>query len=149
MAEEPQDNPSLGKLATGVSWYDAFVRYGISFEDGAISALMSFPSMKENVENKNRLIHGKRVLHGKARFDEADYTLPFHIVARNREDFFEKYNAFKSEVLSHGYFALRSAYIPDETFRLEYQSCTQLTQYRGEMAVFNLKVNEPEPTNRS
>ncbi len=148
LAEVPQTDVVLGRVANGQTWYDAFVRYGVSFEDGAISALRTLPTMKELVENKNRLRHGKQVLRTTARMDEMDYTLPFHIVASSKEDFESKYNSFRAEVLQAGYFDIRTSWISDATYKFTYQSCTQLTQFRGEMAVFSLKVNEPDPSDR-
>ena len=115
LAEVPQTDVALGRVTNGQTWYDAFVRYGMSFEDGAISALRTLPTMKELVENKNRLRHGKQVLRTTARMDEMDYTLPFHIVASSKEDFESKYNSFRAEVLQAGYFDIRPSWISDAT----------------------------------
>lgn len=127
---------------------DAFERYGINIEDGAISTLMTPAPMKGFIENKSRLRHGKVVLTKYPRYDEREITLPFHLIAKTKEDFFQKYHLFCEEVLSKGRIELITKYEPNVVYRLDYLSCTQFRQFIREMAVFSLKVSEPDPTNR-
>ena len=128
---------------------DAFERYGINLEDGALSALMTPPPMKEFIESRSRLKHGKTVIAKVTKYDDREITLPFHLIAKNKTEFFTKYNLFCKEVLANGKFELKTRFQPDVVYRLVYLSCTQFRQFIQEMAVFSLKVSEPDPTDRS
>lgn len=128
---------------------DAFDRYGINLEDGALSVLMTPSPMKEFIESRSRLKHGKTVIAKSPKYDSREIALPFHLIAKNKTDFFAKYKLFCDEVLSKGKFELKTRFEPDVTYRLVYISCTQFRQFIREMAVFSLKVSEPDPTNRS
>lgn len=131
-----------------INGIDAFDRYGINLEDGALSTLMTPPPTKEFIESKSRLRHGKKILTKLVRYDEREITLPFHIIAKSKAEFFQKYNLFCEEVLANGKFELTTKYQPDVVYRLVYLSCTQFRQFIREMAVFSLKVTEPDPTDR-
>lgn len=128
---------------------DAFERYGINLEDGALSTLMTPPSMKEFIESKSRLKHGKTVIAKSPKYDAREITLPFHLIAKSKDEFFEKYRLFCDEVLSNGKFELSTRYEPGVVYRLVYLNCTQFRQFIREMAVFSLKVVEPDPTDRA
>ena len=128
---------------------DAFERYGINIEDGALCALLTPPPMKEFVESTSRIRHGKSVIAKDPKYDSREISLPFHLIAKNQTDFFQKYNLFCTEVLSQGKFELQTKYQTGVVYRLVYLSCTQLRQFKQELAVFSLKVEEPDPTNRA
>lgn len=128
---------------------DAFERYGINLEDGALSALMTPPPMKKFIESRSRLKHGKTVIAKVPKYDDREITLPFHLIAKNKAEFFTKYNLFCEEVLAKGKFELKTRFQPDVVYRLVYLSCTQFSQFIRKMAVFSLKVSEPDPTDRA
>lgn len=128
---------------------DAFERYGINLEDGALSTLMTPAPMKEFVESKSRVCHGKSVSTTNAKYDSREITLPFHLIAKSKTEFFQKYSLFCTEVLANGSFELRTKYQPGVVYRLVYLSCTQFRQFMREMAVYSLKVEEPNPTDRA
>lgn len=128
---------------------DAFGRYGINLEDGALSTLMTPAPLKEFIESKSRVRHGKSVIAKEPKYDSREITLPFHLIAKDRDEFFQKYNLFCDEVLAKGKFELRTKYQPGVVYRLVYLSCTQFSQFAQEMAVFALKVEEPNPTDRA
>lgn len=146
-----------------LTWVDAFDAWGVNLEDGALSALMAPPPMKDFIESGSRLTHGKQIIAKVPRYDSRDLTLQFHIVASSKEDFFSKYAAFCDDVLSKGIFSIKTKYqpartvtqdgnsvtIPEVVYHLVYRSCSQYTQYHREMAKFTLKVSEPDPTNRT
>lgn len=132
-----------------INGIDAFTEWGINLEDGAISALMNPSPMKEFIVSKNRVSHGSRYVTCNAKFDERELTIPFHLIAKSREEFFTKYNKFCNEVLGKGTFELTSRFIPGAVFRLIYITCNQFRQFDGRLAVFSLKVKEPDPTNRN
>lgn len=128
--------------------HDAFTSWGIDFEDGAISTLMTPAPMKDYVESESRLSHGKEVDTDNAKFDARELTLPFHLIANSKADFFTKYDNFCTEVLGAGGFELQSGWQPGVAYRLVYKSCTQFRQFHQKKAKFMLKVSEPDPTDR-
>ena len=128
---------------------DAYTEWGINLEDGALSALMTPPPMKDYIESSSRLKHGTRILPENARCDAREITLPFHIIAPDRAAFFENYKKFCNDVLLKGVMEITTKYDKNVCYRLVYLSCTQFTQYVREMAIFSLKVKEPNPTNRA
>ncbi len=128
-----------------INGYDAFTRWGINLEDGALSALMTPPPLKEFVENTSRLEHGKRVIATNPKYAERELTLPFHIIASSKSDFLGKYGLFCTDVLSKGTICLSTRYQTGVYYNLIYVSCTQFRQFQQEMAVFSLKVIEPNP----
>ena len=128
---------------------DAFTEWGINFEDGALSALMTPAPKKESYKSSSRISNGVSVLPNSDKFDEREITLPFHLFADTKEDFFAKYAKFCNEVLAKDSFELSTRYQQGVVYRLRYKSCPQFTQYRQEMVIFQLKVEEPNPTDRA
>ena len=128
---------------------DAYERYGINLEDGALSTLMTPAPMKEFIESKSRVRHGKNIITKAPKYDAREITLPFHLIAKSKTEFFTKYQLFCDEVLSNGKFELKTKYQPNVVYRLVYLSCTQFRQFVRELAVFSLKVSEPDPTDRA
>lgn len=132
-----------------INGLDAFSNWGINFEDGALSALMCPAPMKSFIQSKRRLQHGKTVVNKEPRYDERDISLPFHLLAKTKEEFLTKFSGFCSSVLANGAFTVTTRYQTGVMYRLQYLSCSQFTQYEQEKAIFVLKVCEPDPTNRS
>ena len=131
-----------------INGIDAYEKYGINLEDGAISALLAPAPMKDVIENKSRLWHGSKVVNSNPRYESRDITLPFHIVARSQDDFFAKYGMFCNEVLSLGEFTLQTKYNSD-VYKLVYRSCSQFRSFMNQIAIFSLRVTEPNPTDRA
>lgn len=140
--------PVNGSLSDG--WVDAFLQWGVSFTATSLSVLMTPAPNKQPVENKSRLEHGKRVIKDTkyVKKDERDVSLEMHIIARDKTDFWDKYDRFCSEVLDYGFIDLRCAYRPTKVFRMTYESCTQFQEFMEELAKFTLRLNEPDPSNR-
>lgn len=128
---------------------DAFTTWGISMEDGGLSALMTPPPMKEMAESKRRTAHGKTVYYSNQKVDEREITLPIHILAASKDEFFERYNAFCEDVLKGGYLKINTKYQEDVYYRCYFLSCTQFSELVREIAKFSLKLVEPDPTNRA
>ena len=131
-----------------INYKDAYEEYGISLEQTGLSALMAPPPMKTLIESKYRKLHGKRVINKTPRYDARDLTLPIHLTARNKTDFFRKWAKFCNEVLATGYLEIITKYQPTIAYKCYYISCTQFSEFIGEYAVFSLKLNEPDPTDR-
>lgn len=132
-----------------INGVDAFEQWGLNLEDGALSALMAPPAMKEYVESTSRSRHGKVIITDNAKYASRELTLPFHITARTKDAFFTKYQKFCDEVLSKGAFTITTKYQPEVVYKLVYVSCTQFRQFQQKLGVFSLKVEEPNPTDRS
>ena len=131
-----------------INGIDAYEEYGVSMQSSGLSALMTPPPLKEMIENKSRQEHGKRVVNQNPKIDERELSLPIHITARSKEDFLEKYGKF-CEVLAKGTLELKTSYQPNIVYRTIYQSCSQFSEYRLGLAKFTLRLNEPNPNNRS
>lgn len=118
-----------------INGLDAYEEYGVGLEDGALSALMTPPPMKQYVEGASRAEHGRRVVVKDPRAD-------------SRDAFLARYAKFCGEVLARGAFTLSTRHQPGVTYRLVYKSCSQFGQYSGRAALFSLRVCEPDPSNR-
>lgn len=126
---------------------DAFEEWGISLSSNGLSALMCPAPNKELIENKSRLEHGKRVVSQNARIDEREISIPFHLTAKDKADFLERYASFCS-VLANGVLDIRTEYQPYTTYHTNYISCSQFSEFRLGLAKFMLRVNEPNPNYR-
>lgn len=127
---------------------DAYTEWGISMDLSSLSALMTPAPNKELVENKSRLEHGKRVVTSNSKKDERDLTLTINLTARNETQFFERYASFCEE-LGTGVLNIRTKYQPSVVYKTIYLSCNQFTQFVRQIASFSLKLNEPNPNDRS
>lgn len=126
---------------------DAYTEWGISFDQTALSTLMTPPSNKAYIETKSRLEHGKKVIVHNPKMDERNVTLTFNLTAKNEEEFFDRYNRF-CEVLKLGIIEIETQYQKDVVYRMVYDSCTQFSQLLRGIAKFSLKLIEPNPNER-
>lgn len=127
---------------------DAFTTWGVSLSDTALSALLTPPPNKPVPENKSRALSGKTLVNVPRKVDERDLVLIINLIARTERQFFERYNSFCAE-LAKGKLDIRTGFTGTKVFHLEYISCSQFTQFMRGIAQFSLKLNEPDPTNRS
>lgn len=127
---------------------DAYATWGVLIDTQSLSALMTPPPQKERIKNKCRLRHGTLVDIQNPKVDARDITLTLQLVAKSEGDFFAKYAAFCQE-LQKGRINIRTDYQPAVVYRCDYSSCTQFTQFMRGIAKFSLKLNEPDPTDRS
>lgn len=126
---------------------DAYTTWGISMDTSSLSALMTPSPVKEFVENKSRLEHGKRIISSSPKVDERNVTLTINLTARNEQQFFERYLSFCSE-LETGVLNIKTSYQPNIIYKMIYLSCSQFTQFMRGIAKFSLKLNEPNPKDR-
>lgn len=143
----PKGELFINKNEAGV-WNDAYEKWGLSMTDKGLSALMTPAGNKEYIIDDCRLDDGKRYILGNERVDARTVTLPCHITARNKEEFFRKYNEF-CEILKGGELNIKTKYQEGIVYKCVYISCTQFTQFRQEMAHFSLKLVEQNPNDRS
>lgn len=130
-----------------INGYDAYTRWGLVLTDTSISALMTPPNMKDNIENDSRLVHGKQIK-TLNKINSRDLTLELWLTASSRADFLSKYALFCEELATVN-LNIQTSYIPDVVYKTIYVSCTQFTQFSGGMAKFSLKLTEPNPTDRT
>ena len=110
---------------------DCYTTWGISMDTSSLSSLMTPSPLKEFIENKSRLEHGKRVLSSNPKIDERNITLTFNLTAKTEEEFFSRYNSFCEE-LATGIINIKTTYPPHITNQTIYMSCTQFpTIMRG------------------
>lgn len=128
--------------------------WGVFLCDGSLAALMTPPAAKIYVTNESRLEHGKRTLRESAngssltRVQARDVSLLFAVKASGHAQMLQRLNSFVEE-LTGGTTLLRVPELPDTLFRLDYISCTTLSQSRGELGLFTVKFNEANPMLRS
>lgn len=129
-------------------WQDAYETWGISFDQTALSTIMTPSPNKAYIENKSRLNNGKKVTVKDPKVDERSLTLSFNLTAKNETEFFERYNSFCEE-LARGVLNIKTKYQEGVVYKMMYENCTQFSQLRREIAKFSLKLTEPDPTDRS
>ena len=138
------------KIVIGDETYDAYDEWGVSMEDGALAALMTPPTMKPSIVNESRLEHGKRRINRILAKEERELTLPFHLVAKSRTEYLDKYERFVSMLTSNEKITLWTSYQGANCkYKCIYQSCTQFSQYIDGLAKFVLKLIEPNPSDRT
>ena len=133
-------------LETGV-WEDTYKEWGMSLSDTGLSALMTPAPNKEYIKSSSRLENGVRVVVD-AKKDERSLTLPFHITAKTKDEFFTRYEKL-CQVLSRGDVWIKTKYQPNVVYKCVYKNCSQFSQFIQLMAHFSLKLEEPNPKDRS
>ena len=129
------------------AWQDAYTKYGISFDQTSLSALMTPVPNKPFIENKSRLEHGKRVINNNPKKDERNLTLSFNLTASDETQFMQRYVTL-CKMLELGYVELKTKYQEDVVYKMSYEGCTQFSQFRRSIGKFSLKLNEPNPDDR-
>lgn len=132
---------------------DAWEEWELSLADGSVTALLTLPGIKPLVSNMSRLKNGKSVVRQDSnnkslkRVSDRDVSLIFNLYADSYTEMFEKLEDILNE-LNKGETILEIVYLPGIKFHLDYISCTQFSQFRGTLAKFIFKFNEPDPTHR-
>ena len=62
-----------------INTQDAYTTWGVRMGEGFLDVLGASSPMKEFIENKSRLEHGKRVIINDPKIDEREITLSFTI----------------------------------------------------------------------
>lgn len=73
---------------------NAYTTWGVRMGDGFLDVLGASSPMKEFIENKSRLEHGKRVIINNPKVDEREITLSFTIEGNSQSDYQSKKKAF-------------------------------------------------------
>lgn len=127
---------------------DAYTTWGVFMDSTGLSTLMTPAPLKEYITNKSPLTAGKKVKPTTPMVDERDLTLTVFIKAASLPEFLQQYRAFVTE-LQQGDIVLQTKYEAGVTYRLKYISCQQFSNYNGRMGKFMLRLNEPDPSNRT
>lgn len=123
--------------------------FGVSMDSSALSTLMTPPSLKEWVSNECRDEDGARYLKSLVpKKDKREFTLTFNLLAPDVDTFHTRY-AKLCELLAAGVLNIRTKYQPSVVYRCVFQKCSQFSEFRLEMASFQLSLVEPDPSDRS
>lgn len=135
-------------MTVRINGKDAKATWGVVFDSSAVSALMTPPPMKSRIKDESRLEHGERVITDNAKVDKRDLTLTISLYACSETTFYSHYNAFCTE-LEGERIDIELGDLPGTVYKCVYMSCSQFTQYNGRLAKFSLKLEEPNPKDRS
>lgn len=127
---------------------DAYDEYGLSLEDEGLSRLMTPAPHKEPVQNKNMAMHGTSIKGGVNYKDVRTLSLPMHITATTRQQFFQRYWKFCNEILDAGWVHVKHSAMDGVVFHFRYVDCPSCSVYHRKMAKFALSLEEPNPNNR-
>lgn len=140
------------KVYINSSTEDTETAYGVFFTDNSITALMTPAPLKSYITNKSALQPGKQVLPYAPKVDERDVQLTFGLRASSLAQFLMRYRKFCAE-LEKGVIDLMVHIYEGNTwikttYRLNYISCNQYSEFNGRLAKFTIKFSEPDPSNR-
>lgn len=129
---------------------DAFTTWGIRMGEGFLDALGSSVPMKEFIENKSRLEHGKRVIIINPKVDERELTLSFTIEGVTTSDYQAKKKAFFEE-LYKGVIDIQVPLAGTEIYHLIYlgKNITYAQSLDRTFGKISAKFNETNPDNRT
>lgn len=127
---------------------NARTQWGVVTTGQTLSALLAPASMKERPSFNSRLEHGTKRDNSNPKVAERSLNLEIQLYADSVSQFYSRYDLFCEE-LQKGDMTLYTSDRPTTIYHLQYDSCTQFTQFIREYAILSLKLTEPNPTNRS
>lgn len=129
---------------------DAYATWGVRMGDEFLDIIGASASMKEFIENKSRLEHGKRVIVNNPKLDERDITLSFTIEGNSQSDYQAKKKAFFDE-LYKGTVDIQVPANSSEIYHLIYlgKSITYAQSLNRTFGKCSMKFCEPNPANRT
>lgn len=136
---------SAGELE--INLYDAYTKWGVGLEDGALNELMTIPATKDFITNESRLEDGTRYASQPFKVAQRDITLAMHMIAPTGGNILENLDKFRSQ-LATGQVNIRTRRQITTVYKCKYVSCTQFSQIDRKIAKFTLKLVEPNPTDR-
>ena len=140
------NNAPSGFYKDNDGWVDAYLRYGLSLEDGARSKLLTPMPMKTPTNASEPTIDGvafSAETIGKS--DKHEFSFDLHFVASSESDFLTKYDLFCTEILRGQYFQLKHAKRLGEVRHFLYDGIEPFQEFRLQMAKFTLSIKEPHP----
>ena len=129
---------------------NAYTTWGVRMGDGFLDVLGASSPMKEFIENKSRLEHGKRVIINDPKIDEREITLSFTIEGNSQSDYQAKKKAFFEE-LYKGVVDIQVPANSNEIYHLIYlgKSVAYAQSLDQTFGKISAKFNEPNPANRT
>ena len=133
-----------------INTQDAYTTWGVRMGEGFLDVLGASSTMKEFIENKSRLVHGKRVIINDPKIDEREITLSFTIEGNSQSDYQAKKKAFFEEL----YKPVVDIQVPtnsNEIYHLIYlgKSVAYAQSLDQTFGKISAKFNEPTPANRT
>lgn len=138
----------MSRVNIYINGKNARAEWGVVTTGNTLSALLAPAGLKERVSNESRLEHGRRTDNSAPRTAARELNLEIQMTARNPEQFYARHEAFCAE-LQKGAIDLYLSDRPTVVYHLDYNSCTQYTQFRRGMATLSLKVTETNPKGRT
>ncbi|WP_175629688.1 hypothetical protein [Bacteroides acidifaciens] len=129
---------------------DAFQVWGVRMGDNFLNSLGASVPMKEFIENKSRLEHGKRIIATTLKLDEREITLAFTIEGNSQSDYQTKKIAFFEE-LYKGVIDIQIPAISNDIYHLIYlgKSITYAQSLDRTFGKCSMKFCEPNPSLRT
>lgn len=129
---------------------DAYSTWGVRIGDKFLDTIGASSHMKEFIENKSRLEHGKRVIMNNPKLDERDITLTFTIEGKSKSDYQSKKKAFYEE-LYKGKVDIQVPDNSDEVYHLTYtgKNVSYAQSLDRTFGKVSMRFNEPNPANRT
>ena len=129
---------------------DSFSTWGVRMGEKFLDALGAPSPLKEFIENKSRLEHGKRVDTSNPKLDERDLTLTFTVDGNSLADYQAKRSAFYSE-LYKGKIDIKIPQSGIEVYHLLYsgKSITYAQSLDMTFGKISAKFVEFDPSNRT
>lgn len=87
-----------------INGQDCYTTWGIVFLKGTYNELMKFPKRKDGYTISYSDENGTLRDADNAVYESQTYALPIGVIGSDEADFFSKLNAFRSYILSAGYF---------------------------------------------
>ena len=133
-----------------INTQDAYTTWGVRMGEGFLDVLGASSPMKEFIENKSRLEHGKRVIINDPKIDEREITLSFTIEGNSQSDYQAKKKAFFEE-LYKGVVDIQVPANSNEIYHLIYlgKSVAYAQSLAQTFGKISAKFNEPNPANRT
>lgn len=133
-----------------INTQDAYTTWGVRMGEGFLDVLGASSPMKEFIENKSRLEHGKRVIINDPKIDEREITLSFTIEGNSQSDYQAKKKAFFEE-LYKGVVDIQIPANSNEIYHLIYlgKSVAYAQSLDHTFGKISAKFNEPNPANRT
>ena len=129
---------------------NAYTTWGVRMGEGFLDVIGASAPMKDFIENKSRLEHGKRVIINNPKVDEREITLSFTIEGNSQSDYQAKKKAFFDE-LYKGVVDIQVPANSNEIYHLMYlgKSVAYAQSLNQTFGKISAKFNEPNPANRS
>ena len=126
---------------------NAYTTWGVRMGEGFLDVIGASASMKDFIENKSRLEHGKRVIINNPKVDEREITLSFTIEGNSQSDYQAKKKAFFDE-LYKGVVDIQVPANSNEIYHLIYlgKSVAYAQSLDHTFGKISAKFNEPNPS---